>query len=436
MNNTPRPFQLVLWFGFGAMFFIALAIFALTEGDPGDRAGAVDVSIWGTFSERQFSEFLLTEGADNPALSRVTYRQIESRDFDNQLLNAIARGESPDIILIPHTTLVQHRAKLIPIQYDTFPRRTFNDEFIDGFEIFARSDGIYAVPFGVDPLLLFWNRDIFNKNGIAEPPRTWEEVVNSVVPRVVVRDFERRIQMSPIALGEYRNNRNAFASMSLLLLQSGSRLVEESERGTYDIRLNTAATGSETSPLVNSLNFFTRFAMPSDPLYSWNRTKLEDRDEFVAGNLAMYFGMSSEIDALRRQNPNLNFDVTQVPQQADSSTVRTFGKFYGFGILRQSENPNAAYGVIQALANRANTQALTNQFELVPAHRASVNVAQSSPFQQSAYSAALVARGWLNPQDDRIDAFFEEIVNDVMAGRRSSSEAARDLESRIFSLYD
>ncbi len=63
-------------------------------------------------------------------------------------------------------------------------------------------------------------------------------------------------------------------------------------------------------------DFYTRFARPDNTLYSWNRSFSSDRDRFVSGDLALYFGYGSEGKELERLNPNLNFDIAEVPQGA------------------------------------------------------------------------------------------------------------------------
>src|SRR3990167_4058409 len=88
------------------------------------------------------------------------------------------------------------------------------------------------MPVAVDPLVLFWNRDIFARGGLIVAPKTWEEVVANTVPTLTVRDFSRNIQTAGIAMGEYRNIKNAFPIISLLAIQGGSALVTEA-RGTY-----------------------------------------------------------------------------------------------------------------------------------------------------------------------------------------------------------
>lgn len=436
MSSAPRPFQIGLYFIFGILFFVALVLLSTFSGVGGDSGPPIrPVTIWGTLDEAAMNNQLRSLGGADPQMAQVRYRQVSVADFNTEVLNAIAAGDQPDMVLLPHTLFAQERSKLLPINYETFPRRTIQDTYLEGFELFARADGMYAVPYLVDPLVMYWNRDIYSNNSIAEPPQTWEMMLNNVVPTVVRRDSSRRISLSPIAMGEYRNNEHAFRTLSMLLLQSGSEMVQEGRAGTYQVALDSARPSAPGNPLTTSLQFYTRFANSGDALYSWNRTKDVDRSEFLAGNLATYFAPGSEITLLRRQNPNLNFDVTTVPQSAGATVQRTYGDFYGFAILRTAENQAGAYRVAQILAAPENNLAMAERLQMAPAHRSLISQGNSSPSLQVSYDSALVARGWLNPVFTSTDIILQQAIEDILADRRSLSQVRSDILARLRDLY-
>ncbi|NCO62046.1 hypothetical protein GW879_01155, partial [Candidatus Kaiserbacteria bacterium] len=175
-------------------------------------------------------------------------------------------------------------------------------------------DGIYAFPAVIDPLVMYWNRDMLGTYNFINPPASWETIVNETVPTLVKRDFDRTIVRSPLAFGEYRNVTNGFAVISMLLLQGGSDLVTEGDN-EYKLNLNQAKSG-KGEPFTTAVNFYTNFAIPSNPLYSWNRAQHNDQLQFLSEDLVLYFGKGSEAKGLSFQNPNLNFGMAEVPQGA------------------------------------------------------------------------------------------------------------------------
>ena len=431
MFQNVRPFQIAMYFGFGILAVIALILINTVQIGGGNAVPSVgQVIIWGTLDAGAVRSMIRQAREEVGGIENVSYEQIPATQFNERLVNAIVEGRQPDIIIIPQRNLVEHRNKILPISYEFFSQRRLRDEYLDGFEVFARPNGLYAFPLVIDPLVLYWNRDIFANNGLAQAPQTWETVTGSVVPRVVRRGVDRTVSLSPIAFGYYENNRNAFASISMLLLQAGSTFVTE-ENGQYRVQLNTPLPGAQSDPLTNTARFYTRFADPSDPLYTWNRNKRQDRQEFLAGDLAMYFGMGSEFSNLQRQNPNLNFDVAVVPQAADATLRRTYGDFYGLAILQTARNTNGAYQAAQVLSRPRYAAMVAQQLDMAPPHRVAIAAGSGSVIGAVVFESALFARGWLNPTFSRTEAIFDQMVRDIQARRAAPASAAAELQQRL-----
>ncbi len=430
MSNL-RPFQIVLLAVFAVMALVALVLIGnyRPSASTEEQLYGGQVIIWGSLPSEAFTPIFNTLKDQNENFKVVRYTQVDARNFNSDLVNAIAEGRSPDLIVLPHHQLVNLRAKLLPIPYESLPERQFRDSYVDGAEIFALRDGVYALPFVVDPIILYWNRDIFSGAGLAQAPTTWEGLVGSVVPALTQRDSNRSILRSAIAFGEYRNVRNATAVFSMLLLQSGSRMVEEGDRG-YVVALNQ---GQQTSraPMDATLQFYTDFANANSPAYSWNRALAEDRTAFIAGDLALYFGFGSEVGLISDRNPNLNFDAAMVPQGANATIRRTYGNFYGFAIPRAAGNSNGAYAAAQTLARPDVALALSRELQMAPVHRSVLGGGSSGAFEQIIFNAALISAGWLDPNPASTGGILQTMIEDVASNRARISEAVSDAVDRI-----
>lgn len=431
MQNI-RPFQIVLLAVFALLGIISVAVIASFEGSTSEEARQYGdrVLIWGTIDARAMRTTIDQIERDIDAFEVVEYTQKDSRTFEDELVNAIAEGQAPDVVLIPHESLVSLRSKLTPVPYDTFSQRSFRDRFIDGAEIFARSNGVYALPALVDPIVMYWNRDIFSANGLSTPPSSWEQIVGSIVPAITKYDNSGEITQSAVALGEYENVTNAKEMLLTLTMQSGSRMVTERRSG-YQVALNESIADGGRPPLAAALQFYTNFSNPNNNLYSWNRGLADDRTAFLGGDLALYFGPGSASDRLQQQNPNLNFDVAPVPQGASATVKRVYGTFYGFAIVRATQNTQGSYAAIQQLVSDTALQTLAMELNMVPASRSLVAAGTDDPFDQVAYNSALVARGWLDPSADESGEIFAQMVDDVVSSRQSISDAVSDAVSRL-----
>ena len=430
-----RPFELVLVTVFGLLGLVALAMISTYKPAPDKTTATLgdSVVIWGTVPASAFQAVLQPLKEEIKAYSVVSYVEKDARSFDSELLNALAEGRGPDIVFIPHEKLIQTRSKIQPVSYDSFPKRDFQNLYIDGAEIFALSDGIYAYPVAIDPLVMYYNRDLLGTKNIINPPTTWEGVVNDIIPTMVERDYNRNIIRSPLAFGEYRNINNGFAIVSMLLVQGGSALVVERDQ-KYQMLLNTTVNGTG-QPFENALTFYTNFASPSNPLYSWNRALGLDRDEFLSEKLVLYFGKGSEARSLASQNPNLNFDIAEVPQGATATVRRTYASFYGLALLKSSPNKNGAFTVLQALGEAGRSKTLADALNMAPAHRVTLTAGSNDQYGRISYQSSIVARGWLSPDPVRTNEVFGQMAEDVLSNRFRPSESVNDAVARLSAVY-
>jgi ABC-type glycerol-3-phosphate transport system substrate-binding protein len=431
-----RPFELVLIVVFVTLLIGALILLRTYKAPPDENASNLSgpVAIWGDLPGEAFNSLIRTIADKDEAFNKVTYRYIPTESFDDVFVNALADGNAPDLILITHEKLVKHRSRLQAINYETFPVRDFRNLYIDGAEIFALNDGLYGFPIAVDPLLMYWNRDMFSTNGLIAAPTTWETLVGETVPTLVLRNFNRDIQKAAVAMGEYSNVKNAFPLISTLLLQGGSALVEEN-RNSYRIKLDELVTQSPTKPFANAATFYTNFSNTTNTLYSWNRSLSLDRDMFLREDLAIYFGFASEGKELESKNPNLTFDVAPVPQGAAANVKRTYARFYSLSIPKAAKNQLSSYTAMQVIGGAANAKVLADSYNMTPAHRSTLQQGSNDVYGRVAYSSTAYARGWLNPDLVQLDSVLIKMLEDISANRRSITSAVGDTIGRIQQIY-
>jgi len=430
MQNM-RPFQIGLLAAFGIIGLASLALLATFQGFGGltQNPYGSKVVIWGTFPEGPFTTLIQEVGRDDRNFLVVEYIEKDERTFEDELVNAIAENRAPDAVILSHEDLILLRPKLQAISYDSFPTRTLRDQYLDGFEIFARANGLYAIPFAVDPIVMYWNRDILAAGGFASPPATWESLI-SMVERLTLRDATRNLLQATVAFGEYENVQNAKSILLTLLLQSGSQMIIE---GTtrYEVKLDKAAGNETDRPLFSTLQFFVEFSNVYSPLYSWNRTFTSDQSAFLGEKLALYFGFGREATRLRQQNPNLNFDVSPVPQGAGATVKRTYGEFYGYSLIATGKNQSGAYRALLLLGNAANTAKLASELGLAPAHRMAIESGTENPVLGTIFNQALVARGWLDPNKTKSSEIFGQMIEDITSGRQQAGAVSSDTIRRL-----
>ncbi len=399
-------FQIVVLAVFSIAIVAGVIALSLTKSS-GSGANNVPITIWGTLTAASFND-AIADLASNSSGLKITYVEKQSATFDRELIEALASGTGPDAILLPQDLIVRYQDKILPMPYSSLPLPTFRSTFIQEGELFLNTSGVIALPFYLDPMVMYWNRDMLSNAGISLPPKTWDEFI-MLAPKLTVVDKSLNILKSAVSLGEFRNVENAKEIISALFLQSGNPISGA---------LTPATLGS-----IGAINFYTDFANPVKPDYSWNRALPNSQDMFAAGDTAFYFGFASEASKIRNKNPNLDFDVTYFPQPKGASVAVTFGKMQGLAVLKSSPNASAAFADIIAITGTGPITRLAAKTGLPPVRRALLSANPSDPYQSIFYNSAISARAWLDPNPTLSVTIFQNMIESVTSGQLEAGKA-------------
>jgi ABC-type glycerol-3-phosphate transport system substrate-binding protein len=433
-----RPFQIILLVTFAALGVGGLIIFASFRGFSAQSDNlTAGVKIWGTLDQRSMQQVIEVVREKDDRWKKVTYTAMDERTFPEKLINSLAEGNSPDLIVVPSDLMAMLYSKLLPIPYDNYPLRTYQDTFVDGASIFLFPQGVYALPFAVDPLVMYWNKSALAASGLSTPPTTWESMANVTIPKVTRYTDNQDITSSALAFGEFDNIRNAKVTLVMLMMQAGGVVTAVNDRGP-GIDFNTSSFESPQPPAGAALDFFSSFSNPSLKFYTWNRAMPKDRDAFLSGDLAMYFGFASELKDIENGNPNLSFDVAEVPQSATSlggsgtgDRKRGYGTFYGFAIPKTARNTAGAYEVATTLTKDTYAFEIVKKLGFAPVHRSLIGSSGGNPLADVFFRSALIARGWLDPNPKVSDTIFKDMISAVSSGRSAVSDAVADATIKL-----
>ncbi|MEK7575315.1 MAG: extracellular solute-binding protein [Patescibacteria group bacterium] len=400
------PFQIIVL----ALFAVSIVagVIVLATSKTSNKAASIAITVWGTMPAGSFnaaSKYL----DDMKSPIKITYIEKKPELFDSSLIEALASGVGPDAIVLPQDLIIRYRDKIIPIPFTSMSLPTFKSLFIEEGELYVDASGIVALPFSIDPLVMYWNRDMLSNAGVALPPRSWDEFI-ALVPKLTVKDQNQNILKSGLAFGEVSNITNAKEIISTLLMQTGNPITAYGPT-RLESRLAPATIGS-----VGAINFYTDFANPIKPDYSWNRALPNSKDVFSAGDLAFYFGFASEISQIRNKNPNLNFDVTYFPQPKGATVSVTFGKMQGLAVLRNSRNTAGAFQGIISMTGIGPIDYLARETGMPPVLRSLLVANPSDPYQSVFYSSAVRAKAWLDPNPAMSKTVFQNMIESITGG--------------------
>lgn len=169
MNNTTRAVIATAAIG-------ALLIPLAGCGNTTTSSGKTELTVWSwdTSINRAAKSFMKA----NPDITVKVSNVGQTNETYTALNNAAQAGSGlPDVTLIEYLAIPQfvHSDTLMDLSKvydtaklkDTFTPGTWNSVNING--------GLYAMPADSGPMAYFYDKDVFDKAGISEPPATWDE---------------------------------------------------------------------------------------------------------------------------------------------------------------------------------------------------------------------------------------------------------------------
>ena len=414
-------FHTTLLIAFGSVAIAGVLVFALAVGN--DDANTVGpITIWGTLDGIQFTSVIQPIAEVNPIFKQVTYEEKDPTTFESELTTALANGVGPDLFLLRQDFIFKDAGKVIPVPPQSLSVNKFQEAFLDAANPYYSSNGALGIPLFVDPLVLYWNRDLLSSAGIVKQPVFWDELTG-MTALLTQKNEAGSIIQSTIAFGEAKNIENAKEILSLLILQAGGTITAIDVSGNLVPAL-TSSFDSGLGAADNALRFYTKFADPSEEEYSWNRSLPESRKAFASGDAAFYVGFASEAAIIAEMNPNLNLAVAPVPQLRGSTIKINTARVYALAITRTGQNPNGALTVASNLATVDNSKALSDRFGIPSALR-DVLVLPAEGSAELFNKQATLARSWRDPDPERTALIFRDMIERVTAGSANATDAVQ-----------
>jgi hypothetical protein len=128
-------FQAVVTIVFIVLAVVGVIAFATLKSNSAESK--IITAVWGTIPSNTFSQFLSTinQTRGNSPL-KIAYTAKEEVTFEKELVDALARGEGPDAVVISQDFISRQKDKLYPITFSIYPERTFKDTFVEAGEVF------------------------------------------------------------------------------------------------------------------------------------------------------------------------------------------------------------------------------------------------------------------------------------------------------------
>lgn len=461
-NKIKKIFLLAL------IFSVSINFSGCIFQDP-TPAISVDLEIWGVFDNNEdFADAIRAYGEISPFVGNIQYRKFSTDDYKRDLIDALAAGNGPDILMINNSWIAEFENKVAVAPDNILGEREYRENFVDAAVTdFLNLDGkVLATPLSVDSLALYYNKDIFNANGITSPPRTWDEFVDVSMEITEVNEFGD-IMQSGAAMGSVSNINRSTDIINLLLFQNGVQLPTRQNSELNLTRSVESESGQVVSSGANAVEFYTRFANPNAPTYSWSidESVHYSLDEFYEGDLGMMINFSWQYETIKSKNSKLNFAVAPVPQLNLDNPINV-ANYWAFAVSKNKEidNPeitneirvheawqflkflttrnSGSFDIVSPLTGEARSfpiaidpaQNYLNKTGNPAARRDLIETQKDDPVLGPFVTGNLIAKSWIRMNPELIEGVWNTVISDINRGNITINQGIDILRNRISSL--
>ncbi|GLY71700.1 ABC transporter substrate-binding protein [Amycolatopsis taiwanensis] len=330
---------------------IGLAAALAACGGSGGSGKNGSLTIWASNSfAANNSSALAKAGNDFGAANDVamTVQGFGANDLINKITTTLSGGGGPDIVIVDSSQVAQlGDAKLL---VDLTDRVTpIKDQFFAGNVAAATSKGVtYGVPFDTSNVALFWNKKMFEKAGIANPPTTWDEL------RSVAKELTGGDKYG------YMLGAKGYGSFLFWpwLWQNGGKVTNED----YTKATFNDAAGQEAWEFYSGLHLKDKVVPPTflGVTDSWDQFE----QPFITEQVAMMAAGDFAVAPLKKGNPGLEYAVAPLPKKINAATVQGGNVV---SVTKAAKNVDLAWKFVSWLTSAEQEKVLQDGYQRLPA---------------------------------------------------------------------
>lgn len=409
-------------FSFLALFLVAGLFLFLGFGCKGlsqtekQSTTPVTLEYWTVFDDVDALRAAVTNfNVTHPQII-VNIRQIRETELYSRLVEALAEDRGPDIISIKNRWLKTYQSKLATMPasvndttvvvkksqfssetvVSTVPRAMITTLGLDREyvkvvkEDVVVNNQIYGLPLSLDTMAVYYNKDILDRSGVPEPPKTWEEFQAAVKKINKYDKATNKITQSGTALGTGSNVTGADDILYALFRQSGVTFSAKSGQALFNL---VEGGRDDETPAMSVINFYTDYANSTRDTYSWNSGMGNALDQFVNGSVGFYFGYSYNYAQIKARAPQLNFGVLPMFQLNSEKPINV-ANYWVQTVVGKSKNQNEAWNLVDYLTHSKATKDYLDATGRPTALRAYISAQKEKPELLPFVSDVLVAENW------------------------------------------
>ena len=331
----------------------------------------------------------------------------------------LAAGTPPDVVDLQGGIGIEYAAQGALLDLTPYltahpdVKARFNQDYLNNWVWEGKN---WLVPFYIAKTLLFYNKPLFHKAGLAGPATSFDELLSHAAK-----------------IGSGGEDQTGFLTLNFDWLYWALFRMNNVDLLTPDLK----QVAFNTPQMVEVLQKFAKAtAGTAVNKISWTGRWIEPLGAFASGKVGMLNAHSAAYFFLKGQAAWLNADTLGVAELPGNWSVPTL---HGYGISKGTKDPDLAWAFVEFVTARKQAQAMADSRRILTAYtdvdkELMARVQKDEPLAYAVLQTQLehtdkLCGNWPLPNDSRIkDAFWPEVQNAVLG--RKDPKAAMDEAGR------
>lgn len=391
----------------------------------------VELAYWGLWEPTSVMQPIIDEFEDKYPNIKIQYSQSTFTNYESRLYTRLQQASSsndpaPDIFRIHNSWVPKYYSYLSPLPASIMTTAEYAENFyntvVDDFT--AKDGNIYAIPWEIDGLMVYYNKALLAEVGAQKPPEDWDSFFE-LAQKLTKKDASGRITQSGLAIGTSRNIRHSAEILSFFLLQEGVNVIDETRT---KVSLNT--------PKAQAVfNTYTNFARGDTAV--WSPTLKTDLEMFFSGKLAMMIGPSWRTFDIIEAAPTIEFDTSPLPQLKANEEKIYYATYWGDAVSKNAVNTDAAWTFVKFLAEKEQQMSLYSNASQIRAFGEPYSLVElNGELLGKTYVSAIAEmapymKSWQKGDEMSVNAAIDEAITDIIENDMDVSAALKKAEEAI-----
>jgi len=404
-----------------------------TQTGTSAPTGNVTLAYWGLWESDEVMEETIKKFEDkNPGVkiqySQQRFSNYESKTYTRLQQSTASSEPAPDILRIHNTWVPKYGKYLTPLPANIMSKEEYAETFYPTvLDDFTGKDGkIYAIPWSIDGLMVFYNKQLLKKEGVNEPPADWDSFIE-LANNLTKKDSSGKIEQSGLAMGTAKNVKHAAEILSFLLLQNNVKVIDETRT---TVSLNNARAKSV-------FEMYTNFAKGENAI--WSTSLRSDLEMFYSGKLAMMIAPSWRAFDIINANASIEFGTAPLPQLIANENELYYSTYWGDAVSKDCKYPEIAWKFVRFLSEREQqlalfSSAVTNghrafgePYSLVELNKEMEEIPYIAPLARS----APYMKSWQMGDESTVKGYMNEAVTAIVENNTNVETALKNAEKKI-----